>query len=58
MPRSSAVALAGDEGVGKAGAVVLAELHEPVLLVPEQMVAEGGAEMGQPLIDLGHPLLG
>jgi hypothetical protein len=22
------------------------------------MVAEGGAEVGQPLVDLGHPLLG
>ena len=48
----------GDERLGKAGAVVLAELHEPVLLVAEQMVAERGAELGQPLVDLGPPLLG
>ena len=59
MPRSSAVGLGrGDEGLGKAGAVVLAELHEPVLLVAEQMVAERGAELGQPLVDLGPALLG
>ena len=59
MPRSSAAALArGDEAVRKAVAVVLAELHEPVLLVAEQMMAEGGAEMGEPLVDLGHPRLG
>ena len=48
----------GDKGLGKAGAVVLAELHEPVLLVAEQMVAERGAELGQPLVDLGPALLG
>ena len=48
----------GDEGVGKAGAVVLAELHEPVLLVAQQMVAERGAELRQPLVDLGPALLG
>ena len=59
MPRSSAAALAAaTKPSGQAGAVVLAELHEPFLLVAEQMVAEGGAEMGQPLVDLGHPLLG
>ena len=48
----------GDKTVGKAGEIGLLQLHEPVLLVAEQMVAEGGAEMGQPLVDLGHPLLG
>ena len=48
----------GDEAVRKAVEIGLAELHEPVLLVAEQMVAEAGAEMGQPLVDLGHPLLG
>ena len=48
----------GDKAVGEPGAVVLAELHEPVLLVAEQMMAEAGAEMGEPLVDLGHPLLG
>ena len=59
MPRSSAAAFARrDETVRQAGAIVLAEFHEPVLLVAEQMVAEGGAEMGQPLVDLGHPRLG
>ena len=47
----------GDKAVRQARAVVLAELHEPLLLVAEQMVAEAGAEMGQPLVDLGHPLL-
>ena len=47
-----------DEAVGQAVAIGLAELHEPVLLVAEQMVAERGAEMRQPLVDLGHPLLG
>ncbi|MGY4166866.1 hypothetical protein ACVIM8_000939 [Bradyrhizobium sp. USDA 4529] len=40
--------------VGEAGAVVLAELHEPLLLVAEQMVAERGAEMGEALVNLGH----
>ena len=56
MPRSSAAAFAvATKLVGQPGAVVLAELHEPVLLVAEQMVAERGAEMGQPLVDLGHP---
>ena len=35
----------GDKTLGQPGAVVLAELHEPVLLVAEQMVAERGAEM-------------
>ena len=35
----------GDERLGQAGAIVLAELHEPVLLVAEQMVAERGAEL-------------
>ena len=48
----------GDEAVGQAGAVVLAELQRPALLVGKQVVAEAGAEMGQPLVDLGHPLLG
>ena len=48
----------GDERLRKAGAIVLAELHEPVLLVAEQMMAERGAELGQPLVDLGPPLLG
>ena len=48
----------GDEAVRQAVAIGLAEFHEPVLLVAEQMVAEGGAEMGQPLVDLGHPRLG
>ena len=47
-----------DKAVGQAVTVGLAELHEPVLLVAEQMMAEGGAEMGEPLVDLGHPLLG
>ena len=46
MPRSSAAALAAATKLsGQAGAVVLAELHEPVLLVAEQMVAERGAEL-------------
>ena len=59
MPRSSAAAFAAATKLsGQAVAIGLAELHEPVLLVAEQMVAEGGAEMGQPLVDLGHPLLG
>ena len=48
----------GDEGLGKARAVILAELHEPVLLVAEQMVAEGCPELRQPLVDLGPALLG
>ena len=47
-----------DKTFSQAVAIGLAELHEPVLLVAEQMMAEGGAEMGQPLVDLGHPLLG
>ena len=59
MPRSSAAALCRrDEGLRQAVAIGLAKLHEPVLLVAEQMMAEGSAEMGQPLVDLGHPLLG
>ena len=57
MPRSLAAALAAATKLsGQAGEIGLAELHEPVLLVAEQMMAEGGAEMGQPLVDLGHPL--
>ncbi len=48
----------GDKAVRQPGAVVVAELHEPVLLVAEQMVAEAGAEMGEPLVDLSHPRLG
>ena len=47
-----------DEAVRQAVAIGLAQFHEPFLLVAEQMVAERGAEMGQPLVDLGHPLLG
>ena len=47
-----------DKAVRKAVAIGLAEFHEPVLLVAEQMMAERRAEMGQPLVDLGHPLLG
>ena len=59
MPRSLGGGLGGrDEAVRQAVAIGLAELHEPVLLVAEQMMAERGAEMGQPLVDLGHPLLG
>ena len=56
MPRSSAAALAAaTKRLRQAVAVGLAEFHEPVLLVAEQMMAERGAEMGQPLVDLGHP---
>src|SRR2546423_968468 len=44
---------AGDETVRQAGTVVLAELHEPVLLVAKQMMAEGGPELGKLLVDLG-----
>ena len=59
MPRSSASALAAaTKASGRPARVVLAELHEPVLLVAEQMVAERGAELRQPLVDLGPPLLG
>ena len=59
MPRSLAGGPGGgDKAVRKAVAIGLAEFHEPVLLVAEQMMAERGAEMGQPLVDLGHPLLG
>ena len=59
LPRSSAAALAAATKLSDRPAqIVLAELHEPVLLVAEQMVAEACAKMGQPLIDLGHPLLG
>ena len=47
----------GDEALRQAVAIGLAEFHEPVLLVAEQMMAERGAEMRQPLVDLGHPLL-
>ena len=58
MPRSSAAALAAATKLsGQAVAIGLAEFHEPVLLVAEQMMAERGAEMRQPLVDLGHPLL-
>src|SRR4029450_2259925 len=47
-----------DRGPGTAGAAALADLHEPVLLVPEQVVAEGRPELRQPLVDLGPALLG
>ena len=47
-----------DKGLRQAVAIGLAQFHEPFLLVAEQMVAEGSPEMGQPLVDLGHPLLG
>jgi hypothetical protein len=57
MPRSSAPGR-GNKGLRQAVAIGLAKLHEPVLLVAEQMMAERSAEMGQPLVDLGHPLLG
>src|SRR6202020_26351 len=38
-------------------AIGLGKLHEPLLLVAEQVVAKGGPKMGQPLVDLGHPRL-
>ncbi len=47
----------GDEAVGEAGPIVITEFHDPVLLVGKQMVAEAGAEIGEPFVDLGHPLL-
>ena len=41
MPRSSAAACGGrDKGLRQAVAIGLAEFHEPVLLVAEQMMAE------------------
>src|SRR5713226_6061217 len=56
---AAAKAAAQERGMaGKAIAVGLAEFHEPVLLIAEQMVAERRAEMRQPLVDLGHPVLG
>ena len=48
----------GDETLRQPLAIGLAEFHEPFLLVAQQMMAERGAEMRQPLIDLGHPCLG
>ena len=48
----------GDKTVGQAFAILRRQLHRPVLLVAEQMVAEGGAELRQPLVDLGHPRFG
>src|ERR1700730_3834746 len=56
MPPSSGAAFGvGTKLSDQAGAVVLAMFHEPVLLVAKQMVAERGAQMRQPLVDLGHP---
>ena len=48
----------GHKTLRQALAVGLPELHEPVLLVAEQMMAEAGAELGQLLVDLGHARLG
>ena len=45
--------------IGQAGEVVLALEHQRVvLLVGQHVLAEGRAERGQPLGDLGEPLLG
>ncbi len=48
----------GDEAVGQAGAIVLAEFERPRLLVAEQMMAEARAKLGEPLVDRGHARLG
>ncbi len=48
----------GDEALRQALAVGLPQLHEPLLLVAEQVMAEAGAELGELLVDLRHPRLG
>ncbi len=48
----------GDEALGEPIEIAFAQLHEPLLLVAEQMMAETGAEMREALVDLGHPRLG
>ena len=56
-PRSSAAALRRRaHEIGQTGEVVLAVEHERVaLLIRQHVLAEGRAESGEPLVDIGEP---